>query len=104
MAAQRGGSPPRGWGKLFGVQIPELYHRFTPTRVGKTAEALLLVGDLAVHPHAGGENGQGEGGRSRGERFTPTRVGKTMPVSDEPTLLSGSPPRGWGKLSRRSTH
>ncbi len=71
------GSPPRGWGKRAGKQgrIPD--DRFTPTRVGKTQIAHIVIDLLTVHPHAGGEN-CGDPKLTRfGCRFTPTRVGKT---------------------------
>ena len=92
------GSPPRVWGR-------PLYHapaawdcRFTPTRVGKTRDALLSAASFAVHPHACGEDAVADNavapgagspprvwgrqswpaGASRWGRFTPTRVGKTL--------------------------
>ncbi len=54
----------------------------------------------AVHPHAGGENAYRWRCDGPQNRFTPTRVGKTAIGRDRNVRLSGSPPRGWGKLTR----
>ena len=91
------GSPPRVWGPPDPRGAHPLCPRFTPTRVGTTAEMSLSPVNVAVHPHACGDHEQlaarpaGEGGsppRVWGpllttfdirdlSRFTPTRVGTT---------------------------
>ena len=75
------GSPPRGWGK----------HSRT---VGAQARP-------TVHPHAGGENVCDFPHQMPLFRFTPTRVGKTFRHQFLAQFYYGSPPRGWGKRSRR---
>ena len=50
------GSPPRVWGKRHPKSDHPGWHRFTPTRVGKTHHCRLCDGDGTVHPHACGEN------------------------------------------------
>ncbi len=73
------GSPPRGWGMPGPGLRLDCPGRFTPTRVGN---ALFNGGGVeftSVHPHAGGECGDG--------------------ALDEPGVL-GSPPRGWGMHRR----
>ena len=52
---------------------------------------------LSVHPHAGGENFNCHHPPSAIHRFTPTRVGKTPLPQAVETHRHGSPPRGWGK-------
>ncbi len=93
----RGGSPPRAWGQRSVWPTAARRQRFTPTRVGTTRRLEVVNAELAVHPHARGDNeGKSElGGRQWGspprawgqhiadgldlvaERFTPTRVGTT---------------------------
>ena len=92
------GSPPRVWGNRCMPASYERIRRFTPTRVGKSAETRHVrsrpLGSpprvwgnrlpgwfdtelrLAVHPHACGEIAQ-PGACSDAARFTPTRVGKS---------------------------
>jgi len=70
------GSPPRVWGKRHQPQAKDDEHRFTPTRVGKTAPSRSAATPVQVHPHACGENTSGG-----------------MRPADSP----GSPPRVWGK-------
>jgi len=71
------GSPPRVWGKREKQRRRVLDRRFTPTRVGKTADHPGPAGPLLVHPHACGENGSYASRRAVLCWFTPTRVGKT---------------------------
>ena len=104
------GSPPHAWGN---PSLPEdglRWHRFTPTRVGKSPRPAKTSGAAPVHPHTRGEisvalsRREGEGGSPPHawgnrrflamwtvmRRFTPTRVGK-----------SSSP---WPGCWRRSVH
>ena len=76
------GSPPRLWGKRDDVGVGRDRRRFTPTPVGKTSNA---------------------SGRAISTRFTPTPVGKTAGtgVDQSRNHSSGSPPRLWGKRSRK---
>src|SRR5208282_1967880 len=69
------GSPPRAWGTLGVNDVPEVYPRFTPTRVGNKLLASPRSRQASVHPHA------------RGEHF---RANHTIGPS------CGSPPRAWG--------
>jgi len=91
------GSPPRAWGRLSWNEQQMRPEWFTPTRVGKTSEALAATSRIPVHPHARGEDRDRQPaitdqlgspprawGRRRCDlhwrrrvRFTPTRVGKT---------------------------
>ena len=80
------------------ICAPPCQVRFTPTRVGTTsgtmgdngwytgspprvwgqqARALRMLDDVAVHPHACGDNVFERLARAGGRRFTPTRVGTT---------------------------
>ncbi len=98
LAADPDGSPPREWGRRHKLRTAPGRSRFTPTRVGKTSNAMFLECQVTVHPHASGEDvptrqasGESRGspprewGRhsdswavTRHRRFTPTRVGKTV--------------------------
>jgi len=91
------GSPPRAWGQLNPTSSRFVSQRFTPTRVGTTAFAAMVILPSSVHPHARGDNHIGNvqaaphlgspprawgqrimmTGRTRPGRFTPTRVGTT---------------------------
>jgi len=134
------GSPPRAWGRHqvvpavwrqptvhphvrgedYGLrEVEEVRLRFTPTCVGKTSAARLMLfpscgspprawgrrplalrtDDLrAVHPHVRGEDDRLQLSFARVIRFTPTCVGKTILVSAPATSTNGSPPRAWGRL------
>ncbi len=113
-----GGSPPRVWGKLLklgkGEKRPAVHPhvcgensvndsffdvlpRFTPTCVGKTVATDACPNSRLVHPHVCGENSLNIQYTSQKTRFTPTCVGKTYCSAAYLTLLSGSPPRVWGK-------
>ena len=112
-----GGSPPRGWGKLFGELGQISRDRFTPTRVGKTFRPIVRRASTAVHPHAGGENALvaaslvadfGSPPRGWGKRVVVLAFRRATPVhphaggENGPSLMCaeamyGSPPRGWGK-------
>ena len=70
------GSPPRGWGRRLHHPRVRYCPRFTPTRVGTTNTGPPGQQERAVHPHAGGDDGEG--------------------VCAWPINL-GSPPRGWGR-------
>ena len=108
---KHGGSPPRVWGKRSRPPSARWRTRFTPTRVGKTGQSEREALEMAVHPHACGEN-QGVvwvdfvdvgspprvwGKRARAVqchdpfRFTPTRVGKTHFVLLEVFLVPVHP-------------
>ncbi len=50
------GSPPRVWGQLSTGNTFSLMTRFTPTRVGTTLPMCHISGNIAVHPHACGDN------------------------------------------------
>src|SRR5262249_40018098 len=72
------GSPPRAWGRRAGGPGGAGGARFTPTRVGTTAEAVGCSWRKPVHPDARGDDGvRSRAGRDR-LRFTPTRVGTTV--------------------------
>ena len=102
------GSSPRGWGTGRGRQIAIVYPRFIPTRVGNRFLIRFFRANLAVHPHAGGEQIIGHnvtfdksGSSPRGwgtvqtcyhrfdlRRFIPTRVGNS--TSNAPASLTNS--------------
>jgi len=114
---RRCGSPPRAWGKFYGLLLSVEHRRFTPTGVGKISVGGWLRRFVSVHPHGRGENLIWRAACSTASRFTPTGVGKMTPSP----LLSGaspvhphgrgencvkrvdsraergSPPRAWGK-------
>src|SRR5208337_881211 len=75
------GSPPRAWGqrRLFRRQVG--HGRFTPTRVGTTSLASIILPRSSVHPHARGDN--------EFEFFIALGLG-------------GSPPRAWGQPAKQS--
>ena len=97
MPARFCGSPPRAWGQPQAQRLVVLELRFTPTRVGTTAESSSQRTQSPVHPHARGDNAMSRapqrkihgspprawGQRNHGGgywsllRFTPTRVGTT---------------------------
>ena len=76
----RAGSSPRGWGKQPGQIRRLVEERFIPTRVGKAARSIFSQSGSTVHPHAGGESAM---------------------IADGCRDISGSSPRGWGKLDDR---
>ena len=69
------GSPPRVWGPRHDLLDLHPGHRFTPTRVGTTADGVAGEGCREVHPHACGDH----------------RGPSTLPGAN-----AGSPPRVWG--------
>ncbi len=70
------GSPPLAWGKHAAYRSVYRSCRITPTRVGKTKEALWHPPEAKDHPHSRGEN----------------------PLCEEKQRLHrGSPPLAWGK-------
>ncbi len=91
------GPSPRGWGELLEAVIVILGTRTIPTRVGRTKSPAFRSAFTTDHPHAGGENRDGDavceldvgpsprgwGERCRGSwprrfrRTIPTRVGRT---------------------------
>ena len=105
------GSPPRAWGRHSAICHRIHHRRFTPTCVGKTWHAVIVIIRIAVHPHVRGEDGghQSKTGpdtgspprawgrrpiarrRRVGPRFTPTCVGKTIPLRGKRTSLPVHP-------------
>jgi len=78
LARAAGGSPPRAWGRQPKRRKANNQVRFTPTGVGTTETACDWCGT---------------------PRFTPTGVGTTLPKEAKGTLVDGSPPRAWGRLT-----
>jgi len=72
------GSPPHAWGILPGQRLLEMHLRFTPTCVGNTSRAALMLLLPPVHPHMRGEY--------------------RIKVACE-TFFFGSPPHAWGILT-----
>src|SRR5437667_374698 len=74
-----GGSPPHAWGIRTNFNPPVPLVRFTPTRVGNTAQPALTPLPSPVHPHTRGEY-----------------------QLNDPTVAcrAGSPPHAWGILVR----
>src|SRR5205823_2408556 len=70
------GSPPRAWGRHLQSSNDLLRPRFTPTCVGTAICSSSASRSPPVHPHVRGDGG----GRADGE-----------------FLLTGSPPRAWGR-------
>ena len=66
-------TPPRTWGRLMGAPLRTPRRRNTPTHVGKTPDHLIFGGLVEKHPHARGEdrNGEKEAGA---KRETPPRT------------------------------
>ena len=50
------GSPPRVWGRHEFIKRVDFQRRFTPTRVGTTAERRQRLRRQLVHPHACGDD------------------------------------------------
>ena len=77
------GSPPHAWGRLN----EEAWHatgcRFTPTCVGKTAQANGRQSAGTVHPHMRGED---------------------LVALINAAASAGSPPHAWGRLRSQSQH
>ncbi len=91
------GSPPLAWGTPRHRGGGMAGGRFTPTRVGNTADSQAQLAGNAVHPHSRGEHEKRRivilrtigspplawgtlipgGHRENAVRFTPTRVGNT---------------------------
>ncbi len=111
------GSPPRAWGRLDPRRPGDFEIRFTPTCVGKAAQAGRCPGRPPVHPHVRGEGNRGgmalermtgspprawgrltpAGAAVISGRFTPTCVGKARGEFICRQLNIGSPPRAWGR-------
>ena len=77
----RSGSPPLTWGKLKYPGLELLYHRITPTYVGKTYSCVAVCCSRWDHPHLRGENG----------------FQHLLHLRNQ-----GSPPLTWGKLGRNN--
>ncbi len=73
------GSPPRAWGRPEARFDERDRSRFTPTRVGTTSPPPTSRPPNSVHPHARGDDASVFCGR---------------------VILSGSPPRAWGRPSQ----
>ena len=115
------GSPPRAWGQRQCTRVHSIPPRFTPTRVGTTAESTARHGSSTVHPHARGDNlliplqimvGAGSPPRAWGQpvwhrkcrqcdRFTPTRVGTT---SDQFTPIWIAPVHPHARGDNQAAH
>ncbi len=113
------GSPPRLWGRRgeprsatwCGTVHPHACgddaggrcgstprQRFTPTPVGTTQHAgQQATTRSAVHPHACGDDENDPCFEWAFDRFTPTPVGTTSVPAVPPLILTGSPPRLWGR-------
>ena len=76
------GSSPRTWGTDLHFDWDDYYTRFIPTHVGNSCPAGLMAVQLAVHPHA------------RGEQVSDIAVDG---------LTGGSSPRTWGTVRCGST-
>ncbi len=112
------GPSPRAWGELHSTRYRSRCSRTIPTRVGRTGSGKTLIGAMADHPHARGENEAsilltpctlGPSPRAWGERrggcphrvkrrTIPTRVGRTRPppsrrhhTSDHPHARGENP-------------
>ena len=77
----KNGSPPRMWGTQLEIRSTDILSRFTPTHVGNTTGDNCGRRSRPVHPHECGEH-------------------LNRPCATN--WLSGSPPRMWGTLLRRS--
>ena len=85
------GSSPRMWGKQLGSHINLLFVWFIPTHVGKTYRQQQCRSELAVHPHACGENCVFHVYNHLIGRFIPTHVGKTPCKSCTGSMLTVHP-------------
>ena len=95
------GTPPRLWGKLYAAGEYVGVQRYTPTPVGKTRRITANRPGLSVHPHACGENVLARDDNFNLYRYTPTPVGKTARSVVAISVVTGTPPRLWGKRERR---
>ena len=75
-----GGSPPRAWGRVGRDRRRDGQRRFTPTCVGKGPTGPPTHRGAGVHPHVRGE-------------------GHAHLLELDP--LEGSPPRAWGRVTRK---
>ena len=73
-------TPPRTWGRPYPLPLPPCEQGNTPTHVGKTCFEEQARTERVKHPHARGEDPAGS------------------PVPDTPLE---TPPRTWGRPSRR---
>ena len=95
------GSPPRVWGRPCCMRPCPLTIRFTPTCVGKARPLRRRARRPAVHPHVCGEGSRFAGpGRSRAA-VHPHVCGEGAVRLDEDRFGNGSPPRVWGRPTRR---
>ena len=76
------GTSPRGWGKQGGQYTGAVQRRNIPTGVGKTMQVVVLNPVTTEHPHGGGENSIAQIASSS---------------------MTGTSPRGWGKLTYRTS-
>ncbi len=100
-ACLRLGSPPRGWGMPTCPMVGYECWRFTPTRVGNAYHLGMTDEALEVHPHAGGECTIGHSTNGT-PKVHPHAGGECEPPQPLNVDATGSPPRGWGMLSRSS--
>ncbi len=82
-AANLHGSPPRVWGKAKAAGIADMAVGITPTCVGKSSVYSTIAKLTGDHPHVCGEK-------------SPRGIIATRP--------KGSPPRVWGKVTRRGQY
>ena len=92
----RPGSPPRVWGKRFGLFAIIQILRFTPTCVGKTSRGGNGKVIHEVHPHVCGENNT-RAGAIQYKGGSPPRVWGKREYARPSMVTQGSPPRVWGK-------
>ena len=116
----RGGSSPRGRGKLFTFSLLFLPFRLIPAWAGKTAAWSSLTSLVSAHPRVGGENpgGRDDRGNLRGSsprgrgkprgrglaggglRLIPAWAGKTTPNPSPPQPARAHPRVGGENLKR----
>src|SRR5262249_13553779 len=75
------GSPPRAWGRRCLGYVFVAFVRFTTTCVGTAAVLVMRGRAVSVHPHV------------RGDGKTPATIAE---------MVSGSPPRAWGRPGRNA--
>ena len=55
-----------------------------------------------VHPHGRGDGNAIQPSPRKIKRFTPTGVGTANQVMKSSSIVTGSPPRAWGRLTQQS--